>query len=116
MDKVLIQELRVKGILGVNDEERNTLGEIAINVTLFTEPRPATLPDVIDGCVDYSNVAKDIRLLVKARRRFTVEALAQDIADLCLSRENVRGVTVKVEKPGDVSEARSVGVEIERQR
>jgi len=114
MDKVLIQDLHVLGILGVNDWERNTPREIILNVTLFTAPRPADRPDSLAGCVDYSLLAKDIRALVEAARRFTVEALAEDVAELCLKRPEVRKVVVKVEKPGAVQEVRSVGVEIER--
>ncbi|MBE3043071.1 dihydroneopterin aldolase, partial [Candidatus Bathyarchaeota archaeon] len=45
---------------------------------------------------------------------FTVEALAEDIARLCLRRPGVQKVAVKVEKPGAVTGAESVGVEIER--
>lgn len=116
MDKVLIQDLHVQAILGINDWERNSPREILINVTLFTAPRPAARPDTLAGCVDYSQVAKEIRALVEAARRFTVEALAEDIADLCLKRPNVRKVTVKVEKPRAVKEVRSMGVEIERRR
>lgn len=116
MDKILIEGLRVRGILGVNEWERDTPRDILINVTLFTEPRPATRSDTLDGCVDYSQLAKDIRVLVEGARRFTVEALAEDIANLCLSRRGLLKIVVKVEKPGAVVDARSVGVEIERPR
>ena len=116
MDKVLIEDLHVQGILGVYDWERTVPREIVINVALFTPSRPAARPDSMAGCVDYSQVAEEIRTLVQAARRVTVEALAEDIADLCLKRPNVRKVTVKVEKPGAVKEARAVGVEIERRR
>jgi FolB domain-containing protein len=116
MDKVLIEDLRVQGILGINAWERTIPREIVINVTLFTAPRPAAHPDSMTGCVDYSQVVEDIRALVEAARKFTVEAMAEDIAGLCLKRPNVRKVKVKVEKPGAVKEARSVGVEIERRR
>lgn len=116
MDKVLIEDLHVRGILGVNDWERNIPRDILINVTLFTEPRPAIRSDTLDGCVDYSQVANAIRTLVEAAQRFTVEALAEDIANLCLRREGMLKVVVKVEKPGALKDARSVGVEIERPR
>ena len=114
MDKVLIQNLRVQGILGVNDWERTTLREIVVNVTLFTGTPRAAQSDDISDCVDYSQVAKEIRTLVESGRRFTVEALAEDIAGLCLSRPGVQKVTVRVEKPGAVKGTESVGVEIER--
>jgi FolB domain-containing protein len=114
MDKILIQNLRVQGILGVNDWERTTLREIVVNVTLFTDRPHTPLSDDITDCVSYSQVAKEIRLLVEAAQRFTVEALAEDIAGLCLNRPGVKKVTVQVEKPGAVTGVESVGVEIER--
>jgi FolB domain-containing protein len=114
MDKILIKDLRVHGILGVNDWERTTLREIVVNAILFTDTSRAALSDDIADCVDYSHVAKDIRALVEGARRFTVEALAEDIAALCLSKPGVRKVVVKVDKPGAIKDAESVGVEIER--
>jgi len=114
MDKILIQNLRVQGILGVNNWERTKLCEIVVNVILNTDTRRGAKSDDIADCVDYSQAAKDIRSLVEGKRRFTVEALAEDIASLCLSRSGIQKVTVKVEKPGAVTGVESVGVEIER--
>ena len=114
MDKILIKNLRVQGILGVNDWERTTYREIIINAMLFTETRRVAQSDDIANCIDYSQVAKEIRVLVEEARRFTVEALAEDIAGLCLSRPGVMKVTVRVEKPGAVPGTETVGVEIER--
>jgi 7,8-dihydroneopterin aldolase/epimerase/oxygenase len=114
MDKILIRNLRVQGILGVNDWERTTLREIIVNVTLFTDMHHAARSDDITDCVDYSQVAIEIRALVEEAQRFTVEALAEDISGLCLSKPGVQKVTVRVEKPGAVTGAESVGAEIER--
>ena len=43
-----------------------------------------------------------------------MEALAADLARLCLEQAGVQKVRMRVEKPGAVRFARSVGVEIER--
>jgi len=114
MDIVFIRNLRVRGILGVHEWERQQPREILINVTLFTDTRRAAETDDIADCVDYSQAAQKIRALVDGAERFTVEALAEDIANLCLSQPRVQKVTVRVEKPGAVEGAESVGVEIER--
>ena len=114
MDIVFIRDLRVRGILGVYDWERQQPREILINVTLFTDTRRAAKTDDLADCVDYSQTAQKIRVLTGSARLFTVEALAEDIANLCLSQSKVQKVTVRVEKPGAVEEAESVGVEIER--
>jgi len=121
MDIIFIRDLRVRGILGVHDWERQQPREILINVTLFTDTRRAAETDDLADCVDYSQTAQKIRALVAPQtagaggaERFTVEALAEDIANLCLSQPGVQKVTVRVEKPGAVEGAESVGVEIER--
>ena len=114
MDTIFIKNLHLQGIIGVNEQERVTPQDILVNVAAFTDTRRAAQSDDIRECVDYSLLAKEIRLLVEARRRFTVEALAEDIADLCLRRPGVQRVTVRVEKLGAVTGAESVGVEIER--
>lgn len=121
MDKIFIRDLRVRGILGVNDWEREQPREILINVELFTDTRRAAQSDDLADCVDYSLMAQKIRALVAPQTagaggagRFTVEALAEDIASLCLSQPKVQKVAVRVEKPGAVEGAESVGVEIVR--
>jgi dihydroneopterin aldolase len=45
-----------------------------------------------------------------------VEALANDLAEICLKENGVRRTIVSVEKPGAVRFAKSVGVEVERSR
>ena len=41
MDKVIIKDLRARGIIGVNDWERDKPQEILINITVFTDTRRA---------------------------------------------------------------------------
>jgi FolB domain-containing protein len=116
MDKIFIKDLRVQGILGIHDWERVTPRDILINIILYTDTRRAGHPDDISECVDYSAMAKKIRAHTESAARLTVEALANDLAELCLQEPKVRKVLVRVDKPGAVAEAASVGVEIERTR
>lgn len=114
MDKVFITNLRVRGILGIHDWERVTQREIIINVTLFVDTLPAAQSDDIADCVSYSDMARKIRAHVEGAARMTVEALANDLAELCLQEPKVSRVIIRVDKPGAVPEADSVGVEVER--
>ena len=116
MDKVFIRDLKVRGILGIHDWERVTPREIIINVTIFTDTRPAAESDNISDCVDYSAMAKKIRAHAESAARMTVEVLANDLAELCLQEAKVKKVIVRVDKPGAVPDAASVGVEVERTR
>jgi FolB domain-containing protein len=116
MDKVIIKNLLARGIIGVNDWERKRAQNILINLTLFTDTHRAAQSDHIDDCVNYSTMSKKILAHAESANRETVEALANDLAKICFEDDGVQKVIVRVEKPGAVRFAESVGVEIERSR
>jgi FolB domain-containing protein len=115
-DRIEIRDLLLRGILGINPEERDKPQDILVNLTLFADLSRAGASDSIDDTVNYRTITKRLIEHVERVGRFTVEALAADIARLCLEDERVAGVRVRVEKPGALRFARSVGVEIERRR
>jgi len=114
MDKVVIKNLLARGIIGIRDWERKRSQDILINITLFNDTHHAAETDDIAYCADYSTISKKVLAHAESAGRFTVEALANDLAKLCLAETNVQKVIVRVEKPGAVRFAESVGVEIER--
>ena len=116
MDKVIIKNLLVRGIIGVNDWERKRAQDILINITLFTDTRRAAETDELGYSVNYSTMSKKVQAHAESVQRLTVEALANDLAKICLEEKGVQKVIVRVEKPGAVRFAESVGVEIERSR
>ena len=114
MDKVLIKDLLVRGVIGVYEDERKERQDILVNLILYADTKPGGESDNIEDCVNYRTVAKSVIKHIEETQRFTVEALAADIARICLGFPLVEGVNVRVEKPGAVRFSRSVGVEIER--
>ena len=116
MDKIFLKDLLVRGIIGIHDWEREKPQDILINITAFTDTNRAAETDDLTDCVDYSALAKKVQAHTETAARFTVEALANDLAKLCLEQKGIKKVIVRVEKPGAVRFAKSVGVEIERGR
>jgi FolB domain-containing protein len=116
MDKTFIKDLLVRGIIGIRDWEREKAQDILINVTVFSDTARAGETDDIKDCVDYSVLAKKIQTHAETAARLTVEALANDLVKICLQENGVRKAIVRVEKPGAVRFAKSVGVEVERSR
>ena len=116
MDQVIIKNLLARGVIGVNDWERKRHQNIVINLTLLTDTRRAAQSDNLDDCVNYSTMSKKVLAHAETANRETVEALANDLAILCLEEPRVTKVMVRVEKPGAVRFAESVGVEVERSR
>lgn len=116
MDQIFITDLVARGIIGVNDWEREKPQEILMNIILYTDIRHAGESDDIQHTVSYKTIAKKALAQAESARRFTVEALAADIARICLEEPGVEKVRVRVEKPHASRFARSVGVEIERSK
>jgi FolB domain-containing protein len=114
MDQILIKDILARGIIGINDSERLHPQDILVNVVIFTDTTKAGVSDDVSDSVNYKTITKQVISVAETAKRLTVEALANDIAGLILTIPLVRGVRVRVEKPGAVRFAKSVGVEIER--
>ena len=116
MDQIFIKDLLVRGIIGVNDWEREKPQDILINIAISADLSAAGESDDISDSVNYKTIAKKAQAKAETAQRLTVEALAADIAKLCLEEPGVLKVRVKIEKPNAVRFARSVGVEVERSK
>ncbi|MCC7117427.1 MAG: dihydroneopterin aldolase [Anaerolineales bacterium] len=116
MDKTFIKDLLVRGIIGIREWEREKPQDMLINITVFSDTRRAAASDAIADCVDYSSLSKQIQTHAETAKRLTVEALAADLMKICLAQNGVTRAIVRVEKPGAVRFAKSVGVEIDRAR
>ncbi len=115
LDKILIKDLLLRGIIGLNDWEREKEQDILINMALFADMRTAGRSDRIEDTLNYRTITKAVIAYVEASAHVTVEALATQIARIAIDGGAER-VIVRVEKPGALRFARSVGVEIEREQ
>ncbi len=116
MDRIVISDLLVRCIIGVNDDERRNRQDVLINVSLSADLSAAGRSDRLEDSVDYRGLNKQIVAMVENSRFHLVEALAEAVAAICLAHPSVREATVRVEKPGALRFARSVGVEITRKQ
>jgi FolB domain-containing protein len=116
MDKIVIRNLKLRGIIGINEDERINEQDILINLVMFADTRPAAASDNIKDAVNYRTITKHIIRHVEASADFLVEKLVSDIARIILTEYDVERVIARVEKPGALRYAESVGVEIDRTR
>ncbi len=114
MDRIVISDLTVRCILGVNEDERREKQDVLINISLYADLGRAGRSDRFEDAIDYRAVKKAIIGMVENSSYQLVEALAEAIADICLKYSGVLQVKVRVEKPTALRFARSVGVEITR--
>ncbi len=116
MDRILISDLLVRCIIGVNEDERREKQDVVINLSISADLAKAGKSDRFEDTVDYRDLKKRILALAENSRFSLVEALAEAVASLCLEHPAVTQVQVRVEKPLALRFARSVGVEITRDR
>ena len=116
-DRIIITNLLLRGYLGFQAWEREKKQDILINLVLDTDMRRVGETDSVADALDYKAITKAIIAHVESdqTRYDLIEALATAIARICLEHGAER-VVVRVEKPGALRFAQSVGVEIERTR
>lgn len=115
-DQIHIKDLLLRTIIGINAEERRKRQDVLINITLYADTRTAGTSDEIADAVNYRTITKRIIRMVESSQFYLVEKLAAEIAAICLDNPHVAAVDTRVEKPGALRFARSVGVEIHRER
>lgn len=116
LDRIHIRDLATRCIIGIYPHEREEKQDIIVNIVLDCDLRAAGASDDIADTVDYKRVKKDVLALVESSSYLLIERLAQAIADRCLAAPGVLRARVCVDKPGALRFARSVAVEIVRER
>ncbi|MDA8093167.1 MAG: dihydroneopterin aldolase [Betaproteobacteria bacterium] len=116
MDRILINDLRARCILGTNPEERRERQDVLINLAIHADLRHAGRSDRLEDAVDYRALKKRVLAFAENSQYYLEEALAEALAALCLEDPAVQQVDVRVDKPHALRFARSVAVEISRRR
>ena len=115
-DKIIIKDLLVRGVVGIYDWERKIKQDILLNIVLEYDLRKAGETDKIEDTLNYKSLTKSIIKYVEDSDHYLVEALAKEIAKICVMDYNASQVTLRVEKPGALRFSDSVGIEIKRSR
>ncbi len=116
MDRIIIADLQARCIVGINEDERREKQDVILNLSLLADLKKAGTSDRFEDTLDYRAQKKRIIGLVENSHYFLLEALAEAVASLCLEAPRLRKVQVRVDKPSALRFARSVAVEIERER
>ena len=115
MDKIRINDLLVRCIIGARDYERDHPQDVLLNIEVFLDLEKPGKTDQLNDTLDYSQIEGAIVEAVRESRFSLLEALAEEVAGLCLSYEEVEKVKVAIRKPGALRYADSAEVEIQRE-
>lgn len=110
MATIKIKNLRLRTIVGINDDERVNQQDVIINVTIDFDDTKAVETDHISDTIDYKTLSKKIISHVEESSCFLLETLTARISDICSADPRVMSATVEVDKPHSVRFADSVSI------
>jgi len=114
MDIVFLKDLRIETVIGVYDWEREIKQTVVLDVEMSADVAKAAASDHIDDALDYKSVAKRLIDFVEQSEFQLVETMAERCAQIIREEFGVAWVRLTLNKVGAVSNARDVGVIIER--
>ncbi|KAI3655140.1 hypothetical protein MP228_000520 [Amoeboaphelidium protococcarum] len=116
-DKIIVENLQVRNIIGVDTWERSKRQPILLTITVYTDVKEAGAHDLLSDTVNYGTLSKTVMEFSEASTYKSIESLAAGICVKCFdSFPSVGRLTVRVEKPKTLLHAKSAGVVITRLR
>lgn len=116
LDVIFIDGFRGNTVIGICDNELHEPQPIRIDLAAGVPRVLACSTDRIGDTIDYGEVRAALRELLQTHRFQLLEAFAEAIANLLLTRFGAHWVRVAVTKPGKFDDVDGVGVVIERTR
>ena len=112
-DRITIEDLEVWFHVGVLDSERTKPQRLLITIEMTRDLAASGASDNLEQTIDYYSVAEAIKSLGRARRWKLIEALADDVCELVLTKFKPDAVRVVIKK-FILPDTRWVSVEVYR--
>lgn len=114
MNKLFLQGLQVKTIIGVLPWERTTPQTVVVDLELAVDMTEAAQQDRLGATIDYQVLATRLSEFIASRQCLLVEALAEQVATFIHEEFQVAWLWLRLSKPGAVANCQNVGVILER--
>jgi len=113
---VFIKDFIIDEIIGFYEHEKIKKQKIKFNIVLDINQN--SLPDEKDikSIVDYEKITNKLENLTKNKKYNFLESLAEDSFKEIFEDKRINSVTIKIEKPEAIKNAKSVGVEVFKTR
>ncbi len=113
-DRIYVEDLRVKGTIGIFDWEKKIKQEISLSYEIDHDNLSASKEDKIKATTDYKTITKKIIAFIEDNKFELVETFAEKIAEMVITDFDVNWIKLRVSKPGALRFSKDVGVIIER--
>ena len=111
---ILVEALQISCVIGIHPWERAFRQPLTIDLEITTDISHAAGSDSVGDTIDYVTACQLSARIARDGQYQLIETLAEQLAALVMSEFGVPWLRLRLDKPGAVAEAESVGVEIER--
>jgi len=113
---VLIKDFIINEIIGIHKHEKINKQKTIFNIVIDVNKN--TLPDEnnISSIVDYEKITNKLENLTKYKNYNFLESLAEDSFKEIFEDKRISSIKIKIEKPDAITNAKSVGVEVFKNR
>jgi 7,8-dihydroneopterin aldolase/epimerase/oxygenase len=112
--RICVRGLVLPFRIGVYDREKQQPQRVRVSAELIVDAPSQT--DALDQVLNYESIIEGVRALAQRGHIPLVEALAEQVLELCFRDRRVRAARVGVDKLDVCPEAESVGVVVTRRR
>jgi dihydroneopterin aldolase len=113
-DKISIQSLEVRCIIGTLPRERRNKQKLLVDLEFPVSVRKTAQRDSLRDAVNYKKIADRVTAFASRSRFYLIETLAEDLAKVLLKEFQLKKILLRISKPGALKNARNVAVEIQR--
>jgi len=113
-DRIIIKDLCVECIVGVLPHERKNPQPLILTIKLQTNLQIAAKSKNLSDTIDYFDLANKAVKIVKEGKFHLLETLAEELAKFILKNKLVRTVSLEIQKPKAIPEAKFAAISIER--
>ena len=100
MEKIFIENLKVRAIIGTLPAERQYPQELCLDLELLCDGTRAAVSDDLRDAVDYSAVEQAVVKRCESSKFFLLEALARALGETVLQFPQVASCVIRISKPG----------------
>ena len=113
---VFIKDFIIQEIIGIHEHEKIKKQKIKFNIVIDEDPNSVPNEKDIKSIVDYEKITNKLENLAKSKKYNFLESLAEDSFKQIFEDKRINSVTIKIEKPEAIKNAKSVGVEVFKTR
>ena len=113
---VLIKDFIINEIIGIHEHEKVKKQKIIFNIVLDIDQNIVPDENNLSSIVDYEKITNKLEDLTKNKKYNFLESLAEDSFKEIFKDKRINSIKIKIEKPEAIPTAKSVGVEVFKNR